>query len=231
MVENASPFGNAASIYTTSGAAADFFQTRFRAGMIGGRDNVAMHRRRNHVVVPVCLAVACPQLVICSICVLRGRLGFVGLAGTYHSKTCPTRETLSSRPNIASNGLRPSGSDTPPPSVRERPFSFHPHEKQLNLFRNMLMKRTATEITAVGVNVGIPVPREPFAFGGLSGTLSKYGEFDVTAEGALEFFTNRRKVRRRGAGRLRVGGAGASKRIHLIVYHNDVYACVCGPGL
>ena len=48
---------------------------------------------------------------------------------------------------------------------------------------------------SAGVNVGIPVPREPFAFGGLSGSLSKYGDFDVTAEGALEFFTNRRKVR------------------------------------
>ncbi|CAN0272543.1 unnamed protein product, partial [Hapterophycus canaliculatus] len=34
-VENASPFGNAASVYTASGAAADYFQTRFRAGMIG----------------------------------------------------------------------------------------------------------------------------------------------------------------------------------------------------
>ena len=34
-VENASPYGNAASIYTSSGPAADFFQTRFRAGMIG----------------------------------------------------------------------------------------------------------------------------------------------------------------------------------------------------
>lgn len=34
-VENASPYGNAASVYTSSGAAADFFQTRFRAGMIG----------------------------------------------------------------------------------------------------------------------------------------------------------------------------------------------------
>ena len=43
--------------------------------------------------------------------------------------------------------------------------------------------------------MGIPVPREPFAFGGLSGSLSKYGDFDVTAEGAMEFFTNRRKVR------------------------------------
>lgn len=36
-VENASPYGNAASVYTSSGAAADFFQMRFRAGMIGER--------------------------------------------------------------------------------------------------------------------------------------------------------------------------------------------------
>lgn len=34
-VENASPYGNAASVYTTSGAAAAYFQTRFRAGMVG----------------------------------------------------------------------------------------------------------------------------------------------------------------------------------------------------
>lgn len=46
----------------------------------------------------------------------------------------------------------------------------------------------------IGVNIGIPVPREPFSFGGLYGTKSKYGDFDVTGDGALEFFTNRRKV-------------------------------------
>ncbi|KAG5178600.1 Aldehyde/histidinol dehydrogenase [Tribonema minus] len=78
-IENGSPFGNAASIYTTSGAHADHFSSRFRAGMIG-------------------------------------------------------------------------------------------------------------------VNVGVPVPREPFAFGGLAGTRSKFGEGDITGEGALEFFTTRRKV-------------------------------------
>ena len=38
----------------------------------------------------------------------------------------------------------------------------------------------------LGVNVGIPVPREPFAFGGLYGTLSKYGDGDITSEGAIE---------------------------------------------
>lgn len=52
------------------------------------------------------------------------------------------------------------------------------------------------------------MPREPFAFGGLSGTLSKYGDFDVTAEGAMEFFTNRRKVRGGGGGGAGVMGDG-----------------------
>lgn len=46
----------------------------------------------------------------------------------------------------------------------------------------------------LGVNIGIPVPREPFSFGGLYGTLSKYGDVDITGDGAMEFFTSRRKV-------------------------------------
>ena len=46
----------------------------------------------------------------------------------------------------------------------------------------------------IGVNVGIPVPREPFAFGGLYGTASKFGDMDITGEGCTEFFSNRRKI-------------------------------------
>lgn len=46
----------------------------------------------------------------------------------------------------------------------------------------------------LGVNIGIPVPREPFSFGGLYGTRSKYGNADITGDGAMEFFTNRIKV-------------------------------------
>jgi len=46
----------------------------------------------------------------------------------------------------------------------------------------------------IGVNIGIPVPREPFSFGGLYGTLSKFGDTDITGDGGLEFFTTRRKV-------------------------------------
>lgn len=46
----------------------------------------------------------------------------------------------------------------------------------------------------IGINIGIPVPREPFSFGGLYGTLSKFGDHDITGDGGLEFFTTRRKV-------------------------------------
>jgi len=46
----------------------------------------------------------------------------------------------------------------------------------------------------LGVNVGIPVPREPFSFGGLYGTHSKFGDMDITGDGAMEFFSNRIKV-------------------------------------
>jgi len=44
----------------------------------------------------------------------------------------------------------------------------------------------------LGVNVGVPVPREPFSFGGM-GT-SKYGDCDITGDGAIEFFSRRRKI-------------------------------------
>ena len=35
---------------------------------------------------------------------------------------------------------------------------------------------------------------EPFSFGGLYGTLSKFGNSDITGDGAMEFFSNRIKV-------------------------------------
>ncbi|GAB9473983.1 Methylmalonate-semialdehyde dehydrogenase [Globisporangium polare] len=46
----------------------------------------------------------------------------------------------------------------------------------------------------IGVNIGIPVPREPFSFGGMYGTKSKYGDMDITGDGCVEFFSNRRKI-------------------------------------
>ena len=44
----------------------------------------------------------------------------------------------------------------------------------------------------VGVNIGVPVPREPFAFGGINE--SKFGDSDITGDGGIHFFTWRRKV-------------------------------------
>jgi acyl-CoA reductase-like NAD-dependent aldehyde dehydrogenase len=44
----------------------------------------------------------------------------------------------------------------------------------------------------VGINIGVPVPREPFSFGGWG--LSRFGDADITGDGAMEFFTKRRKV-------------------------------------
>jgi methylmalonic acid semialdehyde dehydrogenase len=44
----------------------------------------------------------------------------------------------------------------------------------------------------IGVNIGVPVPREPFAFGGWND--SKFGDMDITGDGGIEFFTKRRKI-------------------------------------
>jgi acyl-CoA reductase-like NAD-dependent aldehyde dehydrogenase len=64
----------------------------------------------------------------------------------------------------------------------------------------------------MGVNIGIPVPREPFSFGGLYGTKSKYGDFDITGDGAMEFFTNRRKITSKWTASYS-SGAGDTKRL------------------
>jgi len=44
----------------------------------------------------------------------------------------------------------------------------------------------------VGVNVGVPVPREPFSFGGWNE--SKFGAGDITGRGSIEFWTKSRKT-------------------------------------
>jgi acyl-CoA reductase-like NAD-dependent aldehyde dehydrogenase len=44
----------------------------------------------------------------------------------------------------------------------------------------------------MGVNIGVPVPREPFSFGGTQS--SKFGDMDITGDGGIEFFTIRRKI-------------------------------------
>lgn len=56
------------------------------------------------------------------------------------------------------------------------------------------------------------MPREPFSFGGLYGTLSKFGDFDVTGDGAMEFFTNRIKVTSKWSASYSTASATASSR-------------------
>lgn len=44
----------------------------------------------------------------------------------------------------------------------------------------------------VGVNIGVPVPREPFSFGGIGA--SKFGHGDITGPQSLDFWTNLKKI-------------------------------------
>ncbi|MEK7356962.1 MAG: aldehyde dehydrogenase family protein [Bdellovibrionota bacterium] len=44
----------------------------------------------------------------------------------------------------------------------------------------------------VGVNVGVPVPREPFSFGGINA--SKFGHGDITGHHSLDFWSDVKKV-------------------------------------
>ncbi|KAJ3415352.1 hypothetical protein HDV05_005089 [Chytridiales sp. JEL 0842] len=44
----------------------------------------------------------------------------------------------------------------------------------------------------IGVNIGVPVPREPFSFGGIN--KSKFGDSDITGDGAIQFFTWNKKI-------------------------------------
>jgi len=48
------------------------------------------------------------------------------------------------------------------------------------------------EAGMIGINVGVPVPREPFAFGGWKD--SKFGHGDITGMDGFAFFTHPRKV-------------------------------------
>jgi malonate-semialdehyde dehydrogenase (acetylating)/methylmalonate-semialdehyde dehydrogenase len=44
----------------------------------------------------------------------------------------------------------------------------------------------------IGVNIGVPVPREPFSFGGWND--SKFGSGDITGQDGIDFWTKKKKV-------------------------------------
>ena len=47
----------------------------------------------------------------------------------------------------------------------------------------------------IGVNVGVPVPREPFSFGGTQE--SKFGQGDITGHSGVEFWSHIKKITRK----------------------------------
>jgi malonate-semialdehyde dehydrogenase (acetylating)/methylmalonate-semialdehyde dehydrogenase len=57
-----------------------------------------------------------------------------------------------------------------------------------------LADRVAREASTgmVGINIGVPVPREPFSFGGINA--SKFGHGDITGHQSLDFWSNTKKV-------------------------------------
>lgn len=57
-----------------------------------------------------------------------------------------------------------------------------------------LAERVTREARAgmVGVNVGVPVPREPFSFGGINA--SKFGHGDITGAHSLDFWSDVKKI-------------------------------------
>jgi len=60
-----------------------------------------------------------------------------------------------------------------------------------------LAKKCAESFNAsmIGINIGVPVPREPFAFGGRG--QSRFGYGDITGEGSIQFWTQTRKITER----------------------------------
>lgn len=44
----------------------------------------------------------------------------------------------------------------------------------------------------IGVNIGVPVPREPFSFGGFYE--SRFGHGDITGEGGIQFWSQQKKI-------------------------------------
>ncbi len=57
-----------------------------------------------------------------------------------------------------------------------------------------LAKYVADNVSAgmIGVNIGVPVPREPFSFGGWN--QSKFGVGDITGRSSIEFWTKLKKI-------------------------------------
>jgi len=54
----------------------------------------------------------------------------------------------------------------------------------------------------IGINIGVPVPREPFSFGGWNE--SKFGSSDITGKSSIEFWTQNKKATTKWTGDAKV---------------------------
>jgi malonate-semialdehyde dehydrogenase (acetylating)/methylmalonate-semialdehyde dehydrogenase len=59
----------------------------------------------------------------------------------------------------------------------------------------------------IGINIGVPVPREPFSFGGTK--RSRFGHGDITGLGGVELWTQLKKVTAKWAKLDDSGGHGS----------------------
>lgn len=57
---------------------------------------------------------------------------------------------------------------------------------------NALKASTSLSSGMIGVNIGVPVPRDPFSFGGLK--ISKFGVGDITGYNSIQLFTVCKKI-------------------------------------
>ena len=73
-----------------------------------------------------------------------------------------------------------------PVAVRQRGGGVH---REGSTARYVAERATAGMI---GVNVGVPVPREPFGFGGWGD--SSFGSGEITGPSSLDFWTRNRKT-------------------------------------
>lgn len=58
----------------------------------------------------------------------------------------------------------------------------------------------------IGVNIGVPVPLEPFGFGGWND--SRFGVGDITGKGSIEFWTQTKKITTRWTSEVKQGWMG-----------------------
>jgi malonate-semialdehyde dehydrogenase (acetylating)/methylmalonate-semialdehyde dehydrogenase len=72
----------------------------------------------------------------------------------------------------------------------------NPYGNAVSVFttRGAVARMVAERASAgmIGINIGVPVPREPFSFGGTKH--SRFGHGDMTGKGAVELWTQLKKI-------------------------------------